>query len=72
MKKLILIAPTIVCLCGCAGTTKLAKVLGNQSSILVLNVGTPYGNQNVVSVGGKTTNSILVTPDGKVSINAPK
>lgn len=59
---------------GCMDCGKIAKQLKDDPAIVVLTVGTPWGVQKMVRVGGQT-NSVSVDPDGTVTIiahEAPK
>jgi hypothetical protein len=67
MKLFISIAACVL-LTGCAGG--LAKHLAKDGAIVIVNMGSPWGNQKVVRIG-TTTNSVTVSPDGTVGINTP-
>lgn len=59
---------------GCMDCGKIAKQLKDDPAIVWLQVGTPWGVQKMVRVGGQT-NSVSVDPDGTVTIiahEAPK
>ena len=74
MKRLLLLSPLALSGCmliGCTSYGNITKNLAKDGAIVVANVGTPWGVQKVVRIGG-TTNSVVVSPDGTVSINAGK
>lgn len=71
MRKLfILTATAFVALvgAGCSSLSSVAKQLKDDPAIVVVNVGSPWGQQKLVRIGG-TTNSVAVSPDGTVTIN---
>ena len=73
MKKLLniaLLGASALAMTGCAGGAKFVKAFGEDRAVATLNVGTPWGVQHVVRVG-ETTNTVIITPDGAVSINPP-
>jgi hypothetical protein len=53
---------------GCTGLSGVARELKDDPAIVVVNVGSPWGQQKLVRIGG-TTNAVSVSPDGTVSIN---
>lgn len=56
---------------GCAGMGSIAHALAKDQASFVLRMGTPWGNQQITRIGGQT-NSVVVSPDGSISINAPR
>lgn len=71
MKKITCIAVTtalLTLLPGCVSMSKLAKQLKDDPAIVTVRMGTPWGNQQLNRIGG-TTNTVLVAPDGAVTIN---
>lgn len=68
MKKVILLALTVT-LTGCSSTniSKVIQELGKDDSVVVHKLGTVYGTSYFVRVGPRT-NSVVISPDGTVSI----
>jgi len=56
---------------GCAGMGTVSRNLKDDGAIVILEMGTPWGNQKLVRIGGQT-NSVTVSPDGTVTINPRK
>jgi len=56
---------------GCSTTdiTKLVGALGQDSAVVTGTVTSVYGTVKIVRVGPTATNSVVVSPDGTVSIN---
>lgn len=52
---------------GCTGFGNVAKSLKDDPAIVILNVGTPWGIQKLVRVGGQS-NEVTVTIDGEIKI----
>jgi len=73
MRNVLLGLLVVMGLSGCAAgsAAKFAKALGNDKAIFVINAGTPYGTQKIVRIGD-TTNSVVVTPEGQVSVNTSR
>jgi hypothetical protein len=67
MKKMLLVIPALL-LCGCTGFGSLSKNLAEDAAIVKLKIGSPWGLQDVLRIGG-TTNTVIITPDGSVTIN---
>lgn len=53
---------------GCTSMKGVAKAFKNDPAIVVVRMGTPWGNQSMTRIGG-TTNSVTVSPEGNVTIN---
>lgn len=70
MNKLLVTIALIPLITGCANYGKLTANLKDDPAIVVLNVGTPWGVQKLVRVGGQT-NGVEVSPDGTVKIAPP-
>lgn len=71
MKRILVLLPCAA-LCGCTSSGNFAKTfkaLGEDPAIVSAVLGTPWGVQRFVRIGG-TTNSVMVSPDGTVTVNA--
>jgi hypothetical protein len=70
MKKLIYLTLSMIAIgsfTGCANYGKLSANLKDDPAIIILNVGTPWGNQKMVRIGGQS-NYVSITPEGVVNI----
>lgn len=57
-------------LSGCASFSQVAEQLKDDPAIVSMRLGTPWGVQNFVRVGGQSNNTVTVSPDGTVKIEA--
>lgn len=69
MKKLALLG--VVVLSGCTNLDKSIEALGKDGAIVTGRIGTVYGTLDFRRVGA-TTNSVEVTPEGKITVNPVK
>lgn len=71
MKRIIVLTACLA-LCGCTPNfAKSMKALGNDRAVFIGSLQTVYGTGKVVRIG-ETTNSVTVSPDGTVTVNAQR
>lgn len=54
---------------GCAGYGNITKNLAKDGAIVRADVGSPWGKQTIVRIGG-TTNRVKIGKDGEIEINS--
>lgn len=57
---------------GCTSTGKVIKALQNDKATVSLNVVHPYGQIKLVRTNPGTNQTVIVSPDGTVTINEKK
>jgi hypothetical protein len=55
-------------LAGCASGPAIVKALAKDQAIVTGNIMTPYGSSRFTRIGA-TTNTVVISPDGTVTVN---
>lgn len=64
----LLLGCSLFFLSGCASAAGVARALAKDPAIVIVRMGTPWGNQQITRIG-VTSNSVAVSPDGSVTVN---
>lgn len=65
--KLIILLTALI-LCGCANQATLVRALAKDPATVSSKVVTPWGTAQFTRVGAQTNNTVIVSPDGSITI----